>query len=230
MICLKCLEKEPQNRYPSAREVADDLNRFLRGDSISIRIPGLFARLFRTLERGHHDVEFQTWSRMLFHFAWIILIAHGLIFTLAQLPLQNAMIWLGMIRFAEFAAMGSVLWACRRDWYPPCGKPSRQLWALWLGYLAGSLALAVIEFASSTSTRPFQEWMLYPRLAVLASLGFIMMGSSYWGYCYVIGAGFIILALAMVWSPAAAPIVFGLAWAASLIALSRHLGKLAREP
>ncbi len=230
MICMKCLEKEPKNRYQSAQTVADDLNRFLGGDSISISSPRLLERLFRTLERGHHDVEFQTWSRMLFHFAWIILIAHGLVFALVQLPLRHELFWLGLVRGAEFAGMGIVLWACRRDWYPPCGKPSRQLWALWLGYLAGSIALVLIEYALSTSHRPFEEWMLYPRLAVLASLGFIMMGSSYWGYCYLIGIGFIVLALGMVWSPAAAPLVFGLAWAASLIALSRHLGTLASEP
>ena len=92
-------------------------------------------------------------------------------------------------------------------------------------------AVAAARTARAASmAQPFQEWMLYPRLAVLASLGFIMMGSSYWGYCYLIGVGFIVLALGMVWSPAAAPLVFGLAWAASLTALSRHLGKLAHEP
>ena len=50
-ITLKCLEKERSKRYGSARALADDLDRFLAGESVLARPMGFWYRLQRKLWR-----------------------------------------------------------------------------------------------------------------------------------------------------------------------------------
>jgi hypothetical protein len=50
-ICLKCLEKESARRYATAAELADDLGRWLRGESTVARPLSRPRRVWRTLKR-----------------------------------------------------------------------------------------------------------------------------------------------------------------------------------
>jgi TolB-like protein/Tfp pilus assembly protein PilF/predicted Ser/Thr protein kinase len=52
IICLKCLEKDPKRRYPSAPVLADDLERWLRHEPIQARRTGVVGRGKKWLQRN----------------------------------------------------------------------------------------------------------------------------------------------------------------------------------
>jgi hypothetical protein len=101
---------------------------------------------------------------------------------------------------------------------------------LWLGYVVGSLTLTLIAYLLTLPGTSFNDFLVYPPMAVLASLLFMMLGSSYWGYCYLIGSVFLGLAILMTFWLGVAPLLFGAVWAASLTILSLRLGRLAGNP
>src|SRR3989454_165260 len=51
-ICLKCLEKNPANRYPTAKALAEDLERWLRHEPIQARRTRIFSRAGKWVRRN----------------------------------------------------------------------------------------------------------------------------------------------------------------------------------
>lgn len=57
-VCVKCLSRDPSDRYSSAQILADDLARFIDGNPVSIRRPNLLDRLAKWYRRK----QFSRWA------------------------------------------------------------------------------------------------------------------------------------------------------------------------
>jgi serine/threonine-protein kinase len=79
-ICLKCLEKAPANRYPSALALAEDLDRWLAGRPIQARPSGIGTHVWMWLRRHWFPALFMVvvilwvWG-VRFQSAWLGLIS-----------------------------------------------------------------------------------------------------------------------------------------------------------
>jgi serine/threonine-protein kinase len=82
-ICLKCLEKNPEGRYRSAQELAEELERYLRGEHIQARPVGRLARGWRWCRR--HPMP----AGIVASIAWLLLVTAGTALTVVRAQVSD---------------------------------------------------------------------------------------------------------------------------------------------
>jgi serine/threonine-protein kinase len=219
-ICLKCLEKEPDHRYPSARQLEKDLEHYLAGEPISARSLHVLERLARTLQRSHIDTGFEAWGTVLLWFAAIILGTQMALF--AAIDTRQRALVVETTQTVQFLLMGLVLWRFRVMRLLSTSAATRQLWSLWIGYLIACVLVSLVSRVL-VGVEPFYDYFLYPYWAILSGLAFFAMGSSYWGWFYALGFAFFLLAALLPFFPPAGPLAFGVLWASSLVIIGLRL-------
>ncbi len=225
-ICLKCLQKEPAHRYPSAAALADDLQRYLEGESIHARSFNVLDRIARTLEHSQYDVQFGPYGAMLYWFAFIVMatcIAKHL-----QMSLGQPVAAVAGCQALQFVLLGVVFWRYRGKSFASPTTAERQLWSVWVGYIAATVLIAAAGWREFSHDQIY-HMAEYPFFAITAGMAFFFLGSSYWGWCYAFGAAFFALSVVMLFDARWAVLEFGAVWAAILVILGARLRRLARE-
>jgi serine/threonine protein kinase len=229
LICLKCLQKPVELRYPSAAALASDLEAHAAGESISAQPSGLrffFARLFR---ETHHASVLENWGKLwMMHSAMIFLLCL-LTFVMIESGLSNHLFYLG-IWSVGLVTWGTIFWQLRRR-AGPVLFVERQIAHAWAAGVCASIAMFVIEWLAKLPVLT-----LSPAVAVAAAMVFVFKAGILSGKFYLWAGLNFIAACVMPLIGNFAVLVFGAVSAVSFFVPGLHYhrqrrrGELASRP
>jgi hypothetical protein len=219
-ICLKCLAKAPRDRYPSALALAEDLERYLQGESIRARSFNMLDRLAWMLERSQYDAEFGAYGTMLYWWAGIVGAVHLAKFWATETHQPVATVF--TVQSTQFVLMLVVFCAYRGRRLLPATSAERTLWSVWISYMLGCCLISFVSKVLFGLERLY-EGVDYPFFAITAGMSFFVLGSGYWGRCYAIGLAFFALAGVMLLGLNWAVLEYGALWTVVLLVIGRRL-------
>ena len=205
-VCLKCLQKKPEERYSSALALAEDLERYLNNVPIVARADSLSGRLRHAIE-SYTEVPSLDTAPAIFWGAALHLATNGAVFVLAWFgqPVYQVWVVLGL----HVAIVLAVGWRYHLSRYRAITLVERQSMTISLGLTV----MVVSIFFVMGPLRPLAPardiLVCYPAIAILNGMGVFIHGMTHWGRFYVLGLAHIPVALAMSFFPDWAPVIFG---------------------
>jgi len=205
MVLVRCLQKPPDLRYPSAAKLASDLNAYLKDEPISAR-SGQFAQVVaRWFRETHHAPVLENWGLL---WMW-----HSLVLVIASV-LTELLQWsnAGVVSYpllwtVGLGAWAAVFWALRRR-MGPVTFVERQIAHVWGAAMIGIAALFPVEWALGLA-----PLTLTPLLAVITGMMFFIKAGILSGVFYIQAASLFVAGAAMLAWPQVAHLIFAVvAW------------------
>jgi len=231
-ICLKCLEKRPDDRYHSATALQEELTRFLNGEAVSIRTRPSLERLRRTLIHSRDDQELATWGDLLLLFAPVVLGAELVIWWVADQQARGEcdrpFLWAGVVRIVQFGLLLACGWRLRERLLQSRRAVARQMWSHWAAFAIACHLVLVVRWIPIWQGAIDQQTLTgcYPYFAIFSGTLWFTLGSNFWGGCYVFGTLHFLAALFLARFPESGPACFGGVWFLSLVVTGRRLKRL----
>jgi serine/threonine protein kinase len=202
LICIKCLQKPAELRYPTAAALATDLEAYSAGQPVAAAPSGLrffMARLFR---ETHHADVLENWGKLwMWHSAMIFLLC----------LMTQVMKWSGLVHHLWYmslwsvglVAWGGVFWHIRKA-AGPVLFVERQIAHAWAAGVCASIAMFWIEWLI-----PLPALTLSPAVAVAAGMVMVFKAGLLSGRFYVWAALNFAAAIVMPLVPDANVLLFG---------------------
>ena len=202
MVVIRCLQKPSDLRYPSALELAGDLDRFLKDEPVSAR-SGRFgqvvARMFR---ETHHANILENWGLLWIWHSLVLLVACVLT-TLIQWSETESRIAYALLWTIGLGTWAGVFWAMRQR-MGPVTFVERQVAHVW------GASMIAIGFLF-----PFEWWLdlkpltLSPLLGVISGVVFLIKAGMFSGAFYFHAIALFACSIPMTVFPEEAHLIFG---------------------
>jgi serine/threonine-protein kinase len=231
LICLGCLGKEPGDRYASALALADDLERYARGEETSRRRHSWPERVMRhVVQAVNHKLPLlgaARWGAIDFWDAGLNLVVHSAVFALIRGDQPPAFVWLALLAFYAVWWWMFLTYLFRHD---PIDPVERHLAMLWSGVFLAGITLLWIYSPPLISGRSVALLAFYPPWTVVNGVAFLVVGRLYWGFYYLVGLAHFLVAALMPLRLDLAPLVYGVFVAISMsLAAVDHIRTARRE-
>jgi serine/threonine-protein kinase len=205
LVCLKCIQKDPELRYESAAALAADLNAYLQGGELSVHgstfrdLAGLFKRIVR---ETHHAVVLENWGMLwMWHSAVVLLICVATY--LLRLSGQTNPVWYLMLWGCGLIVWGGVFWSLRKR-AGPILFVERQVAHVWAGAVAATISVFIVE-----KLLDLPVLSLTPILAVIAGVTFVVKAGMLSGWFYFWAGLQFLSTIPIAVFPEYGPLIFG---------------------
>ena len=200
MVALKCLQKAPDLRYPSAEALADDLDAYLDGKPVSARSTSFRALAGRYLRETPHAALLENWGELWMYHSVALIVFYGLTFWLVNRGVTDRWPYFAIFTVG-LGAWAALFWNLRRR-RGPVTFVERQLAHIWGAGIAGVNLLLLAEWLLGLPVMA-----LAPLLAVTNGMLFMVKAGILSGEFYVLsGLMFLTLIPATIYRPFAIPI------------------------
>lgn len=206
-IAMKCLQKQPALRYPTAKELADDLGRYLSNERLSVRAGSWTEFFSRMLRETHHAPLLENWG-LLWMWNAVVLLAICLV--------TNGMQIEGVTSVGRYFTLWSlglgtwaiIFWQLRRR-AGPILFVERQVAHVWS---ASVLCAPLLYFLEILMGLPVLT--LSPVLGLIAGTVFLVKASILTGTFYIQAAALFTTSFLMALAPRFGLTIFGVViWA-----------------